>query len=144
MLSKQPGLLYKNTFYNTNYKEFGRKWCQWTWLNQRDIKHPCKTKKRALRETSDYTTIEHRLAVNPYESRFGSNWKIRDNPALSPYCLITGLINHVILHSYKAMCSSKHNFGWYIVHDGLSLMASHGTKQLMSHQIIDSKTFIDC
>ena len=68
----------------------------------------------------------HKLAANPYESRYGPEWRddIAKSCFMTKYVCITSLVQHVYDESKALMVGTKHEDDWLFYHDALSLMTA--------------------
>ncbi|KAF0703228.1 hypothetical protein AaE_015483, partial [Aphanomyces astaci] len=81
-------------------------------------------------------SIDHKLAVNPYLSLYGSEWKShiqRSNLMQGSIC-ITDLVEHIIQESAMVMANSKHADDWLFHHDALSQMTCKSTVTWMKQR----------
>ena len=80
--------------------------------------------------------IDHRKAANPYESKYGADWKkfIVKSPTFSNSVLITDYITHIMQESKRVMEGTKHQEDWKVYHDALSLMTAKETKEWMREE----------
>ena len=78
--------------------------------------------------------VDHRAALNPYESRFPDDHevKLKNSSALKPFVCVTDLISWMIKESHRMMRGTVHAEDWYFYHDALSLMTASATMKWMS------------
>ena len=80
--------------------------------------------------------LDHRKKDNPYESRFGAEWreKIRKMLALSKYVSINEMVKHMHDETEKAFKGTTHESDWMFYHDALSLMTCKETHAWMERE----------
>ena len=81
-------------------------------------------------------TIDHRVASNPYESKFGADWEhhLQTSPTFSHSSSICSYINHMMKESERIMKGTAYESTWMIYHDALSIMTSKSTKEWMAQK----------
>ena len=67
--------------------------------------------------------VDHRKAINPYESRFGSEWmnKIQQSAHMKKYMSICSLVLHMYTATNQAFSGTQHENNFLFYHDALSL-----------------------
>jgi hypothetical protein len=110
--------------------------------NIRGIKKFLDTASKALPETCPYPIIDHRMADNPYLSRYGDTWEteLKHSSALSPYVCITDLIMYMCEESQKLMNGTAHEHSWYFYHDALNFSTMNQTKEWMKQTHFNGKS----
>ena len=80
--------------------------------------------------------VDHRKAANPYEARFGDNWKqeIEKASSMSPYVCISRLVEHMVEATKEVFVGTTYEDNFVFYHDALSLMTSKETKAWMSQK----------
>ena len=73
--------------------------------------------------------IDHRKYDNPYESKYGNNWKekIRESVLMKQYVCIRDLIQHIHDCSMEAFLSTPYDNTWYFYHDALKQKTAKST-----------------
>ena len=74
--------------------------------------------------------IDHRKALNPYESKFGEGWLsyLKKSPTFSSSIVITDYMEHIMSESQKIMHNTKYQDDWVVYHDALTLMTAKENK----------------
>ena len=82
--------------------------------------------------------VDHRKAINPYESRFGTKWmnKIQQSAHMKKYVSIRSLVLHMYTATKQAFSGTQHENDFLFYHDALSLMTSRETIEWMADQNI--------
>ena len=88
---------------------------------------------KAASEQERPIPVDHRKAANPYESKYGDDWRkyIVKSPTMNNSVMITDYITHMMEESERIMRGTKHQEDWVIFHDALSLMTAVETKEWM-------------
>ena len=78
--------------------------------------------------------IDHRIAENPYKSKYGDSWEehIQKSAAFSHVAVITNYITHMMEESERVMKGTAHENTRKVYYDALSLMTAKRTKDWMS------------
>ena len=86
-----------------------------------------------MRGYCSFEDEDHRKSNNPYESKFGDDWRkyLRKLCALSPYVPITDVIKCMYEESQRLMVGTYHEHDWYFYHDALSYMTAKEAKESM-------------
>ena len=84
----------------------------------------------AMKGTCPHVNIDHRLAENPYHSRYGTEWetKLRAATILRPYVPISDIILSMCRQSSVMMRGTIHENSWYFYHDALSYIIANETR----------------
>ena len=77
--------------------------------------------------------VNHRKADNPYESRYGENWKesIKRGPKIKATVCITELIEHVVHETKCVFAHMTYAGNCFFYHDALTQMMNKDTKEWM-------------
>lgn len=80
--------------------------------------------------------IDCRKAENPYERKYGANWKkeIANCTMLNSFMCITSMIEHIIKECTEFYRGGPHEDDWYFYHDALSLMTAKETIRWMTEK----------
>ena len=97
--------------------------------------------KLAMQGDCPFPTVDHRLASNPYQSKYGGEWEhhLKSSAALSPYLCITDLILYMCTECKRLMIGTAHKRSWYFYHDALSQITATDTKLWMRNTNFDGK-----
>ena len=87
----------------------------------------------------NHSGVDHRLADNPYESKYKESWMnhIRQSTALKPFRPITDLVDFMMKESKALMANTVHANDWFFYHDALSLLTSKECRQYMENTYFD-------
>lgn len=80
--------------------------------------------------------LDHRQHANPYESKFGQDWRtaIKTSVTLSGCICVTELIEKMVSEGAAVMKGTKHKADWVFYHNALSLLVAKDTVQWMKEQ----------
>ena len=77
--------------------------------------------------------IDHTMAGNPFESRYGENWE-KKSPELKTTVSIHILIDHIFREAEEIMKGTVHEKDFLVYHNALSLMTGKGSVEYMQKQ----------
>ena len=82
------------------------------------------------------TEVNHLIADNPYESRYGEEWKseIKKVKRMKKFICVTDLVQHICDETAKAYKGTKHEDDWLFYHDALTQMTDKKTIAWMEEQ----------
>ena len=94
---------------------------------------------------NEIMTIDHRLAPNPFESKYGANWKskIDKSPTMRLVNPISEMIRHMAQESSNALKGTKYEGKALFYHDALSQLTESKTVEWMQKNECEGRKLID-
>ena len=89
--------------------------------------------------------IDHRLAANPYQSKYGSDWKtkIEKSPSLRLVRPVSDMIHHMAQETSNALKDTKYEGKALFYHDALSQLTEAKTIEWMEKNECEGRKLID-
>ena len=93
----------------------------------------------------DRPTVNHKLALNPYESLYGNSWRdvIKKTTYMMKFLNVRDLVMHMTVQSDEVMRGTVYEGHAMFKHDALSLMTATKTMEWMKETEVNGRTIFE-